>query len=260
MMNRRKMIAGFVALGAVSALPLHAVAQERQLSEEELRRLRLNLKRRRVPESDGNEDRDLGPNDNSGQGNGRNGTSEDRGRDRDGNRNNRDRPPAGQRSPDAATIERQLNRAPRRTIRREDRIDRRDFPREFRRRREIRIEAPSIDIQTINFEFGSANIPRSEFWKVEEIAIALGRFLRRNRDELFVIEGHTDAVGSRYSNQILSERRAASLKRVLVRNFGIPSYALETVGFGEDELLVRTPYADWRNRRVTLRRVTDFLR
>ena len=258
MMDRRKLIAGFVALGAVSALPLNTVAQERKLSDEELRRLRLKFKGRRAPDDAENEDRDPGPNNDRGQGDrDANGNG---GRGDGGNRNNRDRPPAGQRSPDAATIERQLNRAPRRTIRREDRIDRRDFPREFRRRREIRIEAPSIDIQTINFEFGSASIPRSEYWKVEEIAIALRRFLRRNRDEFFVIEGHTDAVGSRYSNQILSERRAASLKRVLLRSFGIPSYALETVGFGEDELLVRTPYADWRNRRVTLRRVTDFLR
>ena len=40
--------------------------------------------------------------------------------------------------------------------------------------------------------------------------------LRRDPYEVFLIEGHTDAVGSYYSNQLLSERRAASLKRLLV--------------------------------------------
>ena len=40
------------------------------------------------------------------------------------------------------------------------------------------------------------------------------------------------------SNQILSERRAESLKRTLVREFGVPARALETVGYGEEFLLV----------------------
>jgi outer membrane protein OmpA-like peptidoglycan-associated protein len=35
--------------------------------------------------------------------------------------------------------------------------------------------------------------------------------------------------------------------------------AIDTIGYGEDDLLVPTPYAEWRNRRVTLRRVTDFV-
>lgn len=159
-------------------------------------------------------------------------------------------------APNAAQIERSLSVAPKKMIRREDRVERRDL----RRRRDLRDAAPSIDIQAINFEFGSSRIPRSEEWKVEEIAIAMRRIMRRNRGEVFLIEGHTDAVGSNYANQILSEDRTASLKRVLVRRFGVDAYALETVGYGEDYLLVPTPAPEWRNRRVTLRRVTDFVR
>lgn len=49
--------------------------------------------------------------------------------------------------------------------------------------------------------------------------------------------------------------RADSLKRVLVREFSIPSREIETVGYGEDYLLVQTPYEEWQTRRVTLRRV-----
>jgi outer membrane protein OmpA-like peptidoglycan-associated protein len=44
-----------------------------------------------------------------------------------------------------------------------------------------------------------------------------------------------------------------------VREFGVPRRALETVGYGEDFLLVPTQAPEWRNRRVTLRRFEDFL-
>jgi len=162
---------------------------------------------------------------------------------------------SAQSAPSAARIEKSLGAAPKIKIRRQDRIQRRDL----RKRRDLRIAAPSIDIQAINFQFGSARIPRNERWKVEEIAIAMRRILRRNPNEVFLIEGHTDAVGSRYNNQILSEDRARSLRRLLVRQFGVDRYALETVGYGEEYLLVPTQYEEWRNRRVTLRRVTDFV-
>src|SRR6185437_4314495 len=158
--------------------------------------------------------------------------------------------------PSSGEILRQLDAAPRQRVRPEDRVT----IQEFRRRPELRRAAPSIDIQAINFEFASAEIPRSEFRKVREIATALDQLSRRRRGARFLIEGHTDAVGSRESNQILSERRAASLKRVLVREFGVPARLLETVGYGEDFLLVNTPNENWRNRRVTIRRIDEFVR
>ncbi|TGV73664.1 OmpA family protein, partial [Mesorhizobium sp. M00.F.Ca.ET.158.01.1.1] len=46
----------------------------------------------------------------------------------------------------------------------------------------------------------------------------------------------------------------------LVREFGVPGYALETVGYGEEFLLVPTQSENWQNRRVTLRRFDDFIR
>jgi outer membrane protein OmpA-like peptidoglycan-associated protein len=159
-------------------------------------------------------------------------------------------------TPSAARIEQELKAAPRRKLAPQERVT----VQELRRRPELRRIAPSIDIQSINFAFGSAEIPYSQFGKVENIATAMERILRRQRREVFLIEGHTDAVGSFSSNQSLSERRAESLRRVLVQEFGIPRRALETVGYGEEFLLVPTQNEDWRNRRVTLRRVTDVVR
>jgi outer membrane protein OmpA-like peptidoglycan-associated protein len=161
-----------------------------------------------------------------------------------------------QTTPSANQILRQLEAAPRQRIQPEQRVT---VP-ELKRRPELRRMAPSIDIQSINFAFGSAEIPYSQYHKVENIADAVHQLLRRNRRARVLIEGHTDAVGSYGYNQVLSERRAASLKRVLVTEFGIPPYILETVGYGEEFLLVNTPYEDWRNRRVTLRRIDEFLR
>jgi outer membrane protein OmpA-like peptidoglycan-associated protein len=159
-------------------------------------------------------------------------------------------------TPSATQIERQLEVAPRIQLQPNKRVT----VREFKRRPDLRRAAPSIDIQSINFEFGSAEIPFSQYRKVENIADGLNRILRRDRRATILIEGHTDAVGSFASNQVLSERRADSLKRVLVREFGVPSRSLETVGYGEEFLLVPTQNENWRNRRVTLRRIDSFLR
>jgi outer membrane protein OmpA-like peptidoglycan-associated protein len=157
--------------------------------------------------------------------------------------------------PSSTQIERQLDAAPRVKIRPDQKVT----VREFKRRPELRRMAPSIDIQSINFAFGSAEIPRSQYRKVENIADALERLLQRRPRTKVLIEGHTDAVGSAVSNLALSERRADSLKRTLVQEFGIPRRALETVGYGEEFLLVPTQNENWRNRRVTLRRFDDFL-
>lgn len=159
-------------------------------------------------------------------------------------------------TPSAAQIERQLDAAPRVIVQPDQKVT----VREFKRRPELRRLAPSIDIQSINFAFGSAEIPRSQYRKVENIADALDNLLRRRPRTKVLIEGHTDAVGSAQSNLVLSERRAESLKWTLVEEFGIPRRALETVGYGEEFLLVPTQNENWRNRRVTLRRFDDFLR
>lgn len=159
-------------------------------------------------------------------------------------------------TPSAATIQRQLESAPRMRLNHNQRVT----VGEFKRRPDLRRAAPSIDIQSINFEFASAEVSPSQYRKVRNIADALNNMLRRDRRARVLIEGHTDAVGSFQSNQVLSERRAESLRRVLIREFGVPARALETVGYGKEFLLVPTQSENWRNRRVTLRRIDSFLR
>jgi outer membrane protein OmpA-like peptidoglycan-associated protein len=65
----------------------------------------------------------------------------------------------------------------------------------------------------------------------------------------FLIEGHTDAVGSDAYNQQLSEQRAEAVRRYLAGRQIEPS-RLESAGKGESELLEPTGEASELNRRV----------
>ena len=58
--------------------------------------------------------------------------------------------------------------------------------------------------------------------------------LKDNPNVSIKIEGHTDANGTRESNQTLSENRAKSIMHYII-NKGITSNRLSTVGFGEDK-------------------------
>lgn len=158
-----------------------------------------------------------------------------------------------QSTPSASSIERQLGAAAPKIA-----PNQKMSVQQIKRNKQLRRIAPSVNIQSINFEFGAANIPRSERWKVQRIATAMRSLLARNPAEIFLVEGHTDAVGSNSANLILSQRRAESLARNL-RRFGVNRRALETIGYGEEDLLVQSTNADWRNRRVSLRRITDFI-
>jgi len=68
----------------------------------------------------------------------------------------------------------------------------------------------------------------------------------------FLVEGHTDAVGTDAYNMTLSEKRAMSIKNHLVRNYEIPSEYLEAVGMGESKLLTPDQPNDGTNRRVRI--------
>jgi outer membrane protein OmpA-like peptidoglycan-associated protein len=94
---------------------------------------------------------------------------------------------------------------------------------------------------------------------LEPIAEAMQRAIRRNPNEVYLIEGHTDAVGSDIDNLSLSDRRAESVADILTQDFGIPPENLTTQGYGEQYLKIPTQGPERRNRRVTVRRITPLL-
>lgn len=130
---------------------------------------------------------------------------------------------------------------------------------EVKRSARIRDMIPRIDLDTINFDFGSAKIDQSEVSKLQVVADAIERILKKNPAETFLIEGHTDAVGSPQSNLVLSDERAESVATALTNVFGIPPENLTTQGYGEEFLKINTNGPNRENRRVTIRRITPLI-
>ncbi|WP_198174410.1 OmpA family protein [Mesorhizobium xinjiangense] len=130
---------------------------------------------------------------------------------------------------------------------------------EVRRSARIRDTVPRIDLDTITFEFGSASISESEIPRLEVVAEAMGRLLEENPGETFMIEGHTDAVGSDMANLALSDRRAESVAMALTNVFAIPPENLVTQGYGEEYLKIDTAGRERENRRVAIRRITPLV-
>jgi OmpA-OmpF porin, OOP family len=130
---------------------------------------------------------------------------------------------------------------------------------EIRYSRPLLERMPSIDIDTINFEFGSWEVSPDQVGRLSVIGHAISRAIARNPQEVFLIEGHTDAVGSDVDNLSLSDRRAESAATVLTESFQVPAENLTTQGYGKQFLKIPTEGPERRNRRVTVRRITPLL-
>ena len=93
--------------------------------------------------------------------------------------------------------------------------------------------------------------------KLQAFLKKIADVLKDNASLKLEIIGHTDADGSEETNQILSEKRAISVKNVLVENFKVASDQLSTNGKGESDLLVEGNSSDAhaKNRRVEFKKL-----
>jgi NitT/TauT family transport system substrate-binding protein len=84
---------------------------------------------------------------------------------------------------------------------------------------------------SINFTPGSDEIMPGSFFTLDSLGETMisfgGTYLR--------IEGNTDITGSRKTNIDLSERRADSVKKYLLKNFSLPAERFQTLGHGPDK-------------------------
>jgi len=140
-----------------------------------------------------------------------------------------------------------------------DRIERRYSLDEIRYSPSVRQLMPSIDLNSINFETGSWEVPPDQAAKLQAIADGLNRAITRNPREVFLIEGHTDAVGNDVDNLSLSDRRAESAASLLTQQFQVPAENLTSQGYGKQYLKEQTSGPSRINRRVTIRRITPLL-
>ncbi len=140
-----------------------------------------------------------------------------------------------------------------------ERVERTYSLTEVKRSARIRDKVRRIDMDTLTFEFGSASIAESEIPKLEGVANAMQKLLEKNPAETFLLEGHTDAVGSDNANLALSDKRAEAVAEALTNVFDIPPENLATQGYGEQYLKVNTQARERENRRVAIRRVTPLV-
>jgi outer membrane protein OmpA-like peptidoglycan-associated protein len=111
----------------------------------------------------------------------------------------------------------------------------------------------------VHFDTGSWQLTPDQMDRLSQVAEALNRAIARNPREVFLIEGHTDAVGSEDDNLSLSDRRAEAVAVALTEAFHVPAENLVTQGYGEQELKVPTQGPSRANRRVAIRRITPLI-
>ncbi|MXN43650.1 OmpA family protein [Shinella kummerowiae] len=124
----------------------------------------------------------------------------------------------------------------------------------------IRDKVRRIDLDTITFATGSSEISMNQASSLRKVAEAINEILDKDPGETFLIEGHTDAVGSDESNLVLSDERAEAVANVLSDVYDIAPENLATQGYGERYLKIETDGPEQLNRRVTIRRVTPLVK
>lgn len=114
---------------------------------------------------------------------------------------------------------------------------------------EIARDKPAIDLEIL-FEYNSAEISP----KAVPALVALGNALLRQdlKGSVFFINGHTDAAGSADYNQALSQRRANSVRRMLIEQYKLTPDTLISVGFGKEQLKNPAKPLGEENRRVQI--------
>ena len=138
-------------------------------------------------------------------------------------------------------------------------IERRYTLDEVRHSPALRNRVRRVDVDTVTFEFGSWELSEEQARALTGVAEALRRAIERNPAEVFLVEGHTDAVGSDVDNLTLSDRRAERVATILTQMFSVPAENLTTQGYGEQYLKINTQEPARENRRVTIRRITPLL-
>lgn len=139
-----------------------------------------------------------------------------------------------------------------------ERLERRYTLDQVRYSEPLREYMPRVDLD-VNFASGSWQLSPSQVQDLAVIAEGIKRAVEKNPREVFLIEGHTDRVGSADDNLSLSDRRAEAVAVALTEQFGVPPENLVTQGYGEEYPKVETEGPSRENRRVAVRRITPLI-
>ncbi|MDZ7851301.1 MAG: OmpA family protein [Halomonas sp.] len=131
--------------------------------------------------------------------------------------------------------------------------------RQVRENARVRAMMPRIDLNVIQFATGSSAIQSSEAEALGLMGNTMAEVIEDNPDEIFLVEGHSDAVGPDLMNLALSDRRAEAVALALTEYFAIPPENLIVQGYGERYLKLDTQGPSQINRRASVRRITPLI-
>ena len=112
--------------------------------------------------------------------------------------------------------------------------------------------APILMPTDLLFEFGQDQLAEGARLSL----MKLGFLIQKNPDSLFIIEGHTDTIGSDESNLGLSQRRANAVVEWLMNSLHLTSERIQAVGMGRSRPIVNprgTKEEQSMNRRVEIK-------
>ncbi|WP_425918620.1 OmpA family protein [Acinetobacter sp. TSRC1-2] len=107
--------------------------------------------------------------------------------------------------------------------------------------------ATALNMQIINFDTASANIPDANKSILDQAAA----LIKRASQVHLTVKGHTDAVGNAKANKTLSQKRAQAVVDYLVQQ-GVDPAQLQAVGYGSEQPVAdnATPEGQFKNRRI----------
>lgn len=112
-----------------------------------------------------------------------------------------------------------------------------------------KMEEGIFEATGIYFDLGSAVIRPESFPSLKQIA----DFMVSNGGS-YTIAGHTDNTGDKEQNRLLSEQRASAVREALVKDFGVDTNQVASIGYGQRYPLYPndTPEGRAKNRRVDI--------
>jgi peptidoglycan-associated lipoprotein len=103
-----------------------------------------------------------------------------------------------------------------------------------------------------NFKFGKAVLPDEAKAQIDAL---VAKLLADPKGAYFEIEGHTDNVGDKMTNEKLGMARAETVKKYLYDQYKIPLHRMNVISYGEEKPVSDNKTKDGRaqNRRVVIR-------
>ena len=103
-----------------------------------------------------------------------------------------------------------------------------------------------------NFKFGKTDLPDEAKMRLDEV---INQIKADPKAVWFEIEGHTDNVGSKNTNERLGLERAEAVKRYLYEQHQVPLHKINVISYGEDKPVApnKTRQGRAQNRRVVVR-------